>query len=300
MSYLPYSKGKKIYSKDSIDLRFSPVLSEADVTKQAVLRRNNVCILGHGKPPLLLCNGFGYNQRMWHYMTTALAVHYQVILFDHVGSGDSDPIAYDIAKYSNLAGYAQDVIEICRVLELTQAFIIGHSVGATIALLVASQAPDYFSKVVLLTPSPCYSNDLDYYGGFERVDLEGILLLLQTDYHGWTSLFVDLLLGPLASSTLGEELHQFFGSTVSQMIHQFARVTFLSDHRADVPHLHLPTLVVQCQQDSIAPLEVGTYLLAHLPNAKLVTLDTVGHCPQLSAPLATLQALQTFLQPQNL
>ncbi|RZK88511.1 MAG: alpha/beta hydrolase, partial [Hymenobacter sp.] len=241
--------------------------SSALLTKPQVLARNHVRLVGHGKPPLLLCNGFGYDQRVWQTLVPALAKDHQVILFDHVGTGGSDLAAYDGDKYAHLAGYAQDMLDICRVLDLQQTVLLGHSVGATIALLAASQAPAYFAKVVLLTPSPCYLNAPGYYGGYERADIEQVLTLLQTDYRGWATLFVDLLLGPLATPGLAEELHQCLSSTASPMAQQFARVTFLSDHRADVPRLSLPTLVVQCLEDAIAPAEVGDYLLAHLPQA---------------------------------
>ena len=265
------------------------------LTKEQVLRRNNVHIVGQGKPPLLLCNGFGYNRSLWQPLVAALAPHHQVILFDHVGTGESDPAAYDEDKYAHLAGYAQDMLDICRVLELRQAVLVGHSVGATIALLAASETPACFARVVLLASSPCYLNLPGYYGGYERADLEQLLALLATDYHSWATMFIDLLLGPLALPDLAEKLHQCVGVAASPMAQQFARVTFLSDHRADVPRLALPTLVVQCQDDFIAPAEVGDYLVAHLPQAQLVTLPTSGHCPQLSAPLATLAALRAFL-----
>jgi sigma-B regulation protein RsbQ len=266
------------------------------LNKQQVLARNQVRILGHGKPPLLLCNGFGYTQRVWQSLATALAHDHQVILFDHVGVGGSDLAAYDAAKYAQLGGYAQDVLDICRVLELEQAVLLGHSVGAMIALLAASQAPTYFAKVVLLTPSPCYVNEPGYYGGYERAEIEQLLTLMQTDERGWATLLVDLLLGPLATPELAAETHECLSATASPMAQQFARVTFLSDHRADVPGLRLPTLVVQCLEDAIAPAEVGGYLVAHLPQAQLVSLPAAGHCPQLSAPVATLDALRPFLQ----
>jgi sigma-B regulation protein RsbQ len=271
--------------------------SQALLTKQQVLARNHVRIMGYGKPPLLLCNGFGYTQRVWQVLATALAHDHQVILFDHVGVGESDPAAYDADKYAHLGGYAQDVLDICRVLELEQAVLLGHSVGATIALLAASQAPAYFAKVVLLTPSPCYLNQPGYYGGYERAEIEQLLTLIQTNHREWANLFVDLLLGPLATPELAAETHECLSATASPMAQQFARVTFLSDHRAEVPGLSLPTLVVQCLDDAIAPAEVGGYLVTHLPNAQLVTLPAAGHCPQVSSPLATLAALRPFLQP---
>lgn len=262
---------------------------------EAVLRRNNVRVIGHGKPPLLLCNGLGYNQRLWQHLTTALAVHHQVILFDHVGSGESEVHAYDTHKYASLQGYAQDLVEICQALNLHQAVLVGHSVGASIAMLAAIQAPGHFSQVVLLTPSPSYINEPGYYGGFERENLQQVLDLMKADYQDWAFMFADLLMGPTSSPALGEELARFFCETDAGIAQQFARVTFFSDNRADVPHLHLPTLVVLCREDVVAPAEVGAYLLQHLPQAQLVTLRTSGHCPQLSAPLETLAAIQVFV-----
>lgn len=263
--------------------------------RQRVLRRHNVHVIGQGKPPMLLCNGFGCSQRIWQHLTTALAVQHQVIIFDYVGSGESDRSAYDPQKYSTLAGYAQDVVEICQALDLRETVIIGHSVGATIALLAASQAPQHFAKAVLLAPSPCYVNEPGYYGGFERADILHVLATMETDYRGWATGFADLLMGPTYSSSLGEELAGFFCEMDATIAKQFAHVTFLSDNRADVAQLRTPTLVVQCTDDVAGPPEVGAYLLHHLPQAQLITLNTSGHCPHLSAPLETLAAIRAFV-----
>jgi sigma-B regulation protein RsbQ len=260
-----------------------------------VLQRNNVHIIGQGPRTLLLCNGFGYNQRLWDHLAPALAAQYRVVLFDHVGSGESDRQAYDVQKYNRLDGYAQDVVEICQALHLRDAVLIGHSVGAIIALLAACAAPEHFGQVVLLTPSPCYINEPGYYGGFERENLQQVLDSMQTDYRSWAYQFADLLMGDANSPVLSEELGQFFGEADINVAQQFARVTFFSDNRADVPRLHLRTLVVLCHEDVIAPTEVGEYLVSHLPNAQLVTLRATGHCPQLSAPLETLAAIQDFV-----
>jgi sigma-B regulation protein RsbQ len=272
------------------------VSSVQEVPDCDVLKRHGVRIIGHGKPPILLCNGFGCNQGVWHYLTTALAVRHQVILFDYVGSGKADLTAYDPQKYSTLAAYAQDVVEICRALDLRGATLVGHSVGATIAMLAAIEAPEHFSNVVLLAPSPYFLNEPTYYGGFERADMLAVLATMDKDYQEWTTAFADLLLGPTNSSSLREELAGFFCDTDSTIAKQFARVTFLADHRADVGHLLLPTLLVQCTDDVAGPPEVGAYLLEHLPQAQLITLNTSGHCPHLSAPLETLAAIRAFVQ----
>lgn len=292
MSRFTYSTFSPAQTLDAPASCASP-LNEAQ--RHGVLKRHGVRVIGHGKPPMLLCNGFGCTQRIWHYLTTALAVHHQVIVFDYVGSGDSDRSAYDPQKYSTLAGYAQDVVEICQALDLREATLVGHSVGATIAMLAAIQAPQHFANTVLLAPSPCYLNEPGYYGGFERADLLQVLATMEADYRGWTMAFADLLMGPTNTSSLGEELASFFCETDSTIAQQFARVTFFSDNRADVAQLQLPALVVQCTDDVAGPPEVGEYLLRHLPHAQLVTLNTCGHCPHLSAPLETLAAIQAFV-----
>jgi sigma-B regulation protein RsbQ len=272
---------------------FAAPMLEAE--RQRVLKRHSVRVIGHGKPPMLLCNGFGCNQRIWHYLTIALAVQHQVIVFDYVGSGASDLSAYDSHKYATLAGYAQDVVEICQALDLRETIIVGHSVGATIATLAAVQAPQYFAKAVLLAPSPYYLNEPGYYGGFERADMLQVLDTMEADYHNWTIAFADLLMGPTNEASLGEELAGFFCETDSTIAKKFARVALLSDNRADLAHLHIPTLLVQCTDDVAGPPEVGAYLLHHLPHAQLITLKTTGHCPHLSAPLETLTAIRAFV-----
>ncbi|WP_324671502.1 alpha/beta hydrolase [Hymenobacter sp. GOD-10R] len=276
----------------------APVAVRGSLTERHhVLRRNHVQVLGAGagKPTLLLCHGFGCNQHIWGYLVPALVTRYQLVLFDHVGAGESDAQAYDPQKYATLDGYARDVVEICQALELRQVIGMGHSVGAMITMLAAVQAPAYFAKLIMLAPSPCYLNEPDYYGGFEREDVQQLLELMRTDYHGWASMFAGLLMGPANPAALGEELAQYFCQMNAALAQEFARVTLLADSRAALSQVSVPVLLVQCQQDAVAPAEVGAYLLAHLPHAQLVTLAATGHCPHLSAPLETLAVVEAFL-----
>ncbi|MDF7815190.1 alpha/beta hydrolase [Hymenobacter sp. YC55] len=273
----------------------TPAVAAEAAANQTLLRRHHVRVLGEGKPAMVLCNGFGCSQQIWRHMIPTLAARYQLILFDYVGSGESDLSAYDERKYATLAGYAQDVVDICQALQLHDAVIVGHSVGAMIGLLAATQAPRYFTKLVLIAPSPYYLNEPDYYGGFEVDDVHQLLALMDEDYHSWTNLFASLLMGPANPASLGEELATYFCQTDSAIAQQFARVVFLSDNRPDLARLRQPALVLQCQQDVAAPAEVGAYLARHLPVATLVTLNATGHCPHLSAPLETLRAMEAFL-----
>jgi len=265
--------------------------------REQMVRRNNVRVLGAGpdKPTLLLCHGFGCNQHIWGYLVPTLVARYQLVLFDHVGAGESDPAAYDSIKYATLQGYAQDVVEICQALDLRQVVALGHSVGAMIALLAAVQAPQCVAKMIMLAPSPYYFNEGEYYGGFERDDVDHLLHLLETDYTSWTTLFAGLLMGPTNPAALGEELAQYFCQLSPRIAREFMQVALLADCRPFLPQLRVPVLLVQCEQDAVAPAEVGDYLLAHLPQATLVTLQATGHCPHLSAPIETLAAIEDFL-----
>lgn len=261
----------------------------------AVRQRNNVQVVGTDKPVMLFSHGFGCDQTIWRFLTPILAVDYQLVLFDHVGAGLADPAAYDPQKYASLDGYAQDIVEICRALELREVVLVGHSVGATIAMLAAIQAPEHFSRLVLLAPSPCYLNEPDYAGGFDRANIEQLLASMDSDYGSWANMFAALLAGESNDPALGAELVNRFCSTDSVVAKQFARVAFLADNRADMAHLQTPSLLLQCAQDAVAPAEVGEFLVRQLPHATLVQLRTTGHCPHLSAPLETLDAMRTYL-----
>ncbi|TGD78755.1 alpha/beta fold hydrolase [Hymenobacter wooponensis] len=260
-----------------------------------LLQRNKVRVIGSGDQVLLFCHGFGCSQQIWRYLTTSLATRYKLVLFDYVGSGESDLQAYEPVKYSSLDGYAQDIVDICQVLNLRDVVLVGHSIGATIAMLAAIQEPSYFSKIIMLAPSPCYTNEPGYHGGFDREDILQLLQLMDADYTSWANMFATILMGARNESSLGEELAGFFCNTDPQIAKQFATTAFLADNRAEVPLLTIPTLILQCSQDAVAPEEVGEFLHTHLPQSTLVKLQATGHCPHLSAPLETLKAMDAFL-----
>lgn len=269
--------------------------SSAPSSTTSVLKRFNVNVIGDKKPALLFINGFNCNQHIWNYLTPALARHYQLVFFDQMGTGGSDVRTYDAQHYTNLASYAQDVVAICQALDLRGAVLVGHSIGAMIGLLAAEQAPQHFAKVVLMAASLYYINEPGYYGGFERADLLALLTDMDRNYQGWATNFATLLLGPDQTASLGYELAGYFCQADPTIAKQFARIGFLTDSRPDLPHLHLPTLLLQCSEDTAVPDEVDAYLLAHLPQAQLVKLHTTGHCPHLSAPFEVVAALREFV-----
>ena len=261
----------------------------------SVLNRNNVRLLGRGSQPMLFAHGYGCDQTMWRFITPAFADDYRIVLFDHVGSGASDLGAYSRSKYSSLAGYADDVLEICSELELTNVVFVGHSVSAMIGVLAAIKQPDRFARLILIGPSPRYINEDNYVGGFTRKDIEDLLEFQDSNFLGWSSQLAPVIMGNSDRPELGNELFNSFCRTDPEIAKQFAAVTFLSDNRADLSRVAIPTLVVQCREDAIAPPVVGKYVDEHLADGDLVVLDATGHCPHLSAPQQTIAAMKAFL-----
>ncbi|MFH8370973.1 alpha/beta fold hydrolase [Streptomyces sp. NPDC018031] len=261
-----------------------------------IRRRNNVTVTGapDGRP-VLLAHGFGCDQNMWRLTVPALAGTHRVVLFDYVGSGRSDPAAFDERRYASLDGYAQDVVEVCEALDLRDAVFVGHSVSAMVGVLAARLVPERIGALAMVAPSPCYLDDEGYRGGFSRADIEELLAALESNYLGWSAEMAPAIMANPERPELGEELTNSFCATDPDMARVFARTTFLSDSRDDLETVRVPTLVLECTQDMIAPREVGAFVHARIPGSTLVTLDATGHCPHLSAPEATNRALTDFL-----
>ena len=259
------------------------------------VHRNNVHV--HGDPggrPILFAHGFGCDQNMWRFVWPAFKDH-RVVLFDHVGYGQSDVAAYDPARYGTLGGYAQDILEICEELALEDVVFVGHSVAAMMGVLAAAGEPSRFGALVLVGPSPRYIDDHDYRGGFSEGDIDGLLESLASNYLGWSSAMAPMIMANADRPELSEELVNSFCRADPDIAHRFARVTFLSDNRSDLAGVQTPTLVLQCRDDAIAPPEVGEYVSKAMPNATLTQLDATGHCPNLSAPEETIAAIRAFL-----
>ena len=261
-----------------------------------VLARNNVTVGGlPDGPPMLFAHGFGCDQNMWRFVTPAFEATHRIVLFDHVGAGGSDLTAFDPDRYGHLRGYADDVLDICHALDLTDVVFVGHSVSAMIGVLAANREPERFSRLVLVGPSPRYINDGEYVGGFTAEDIDGLLDSLDSNYLGWSSAMAPVIMGNADRPQLGDELTNSFCRTDPEIARHFARVTFTSDNRADLADVRVPALVLQCSDDVIAPTSVGDYVADRIGGSTLVRLEASGHCPNLSAPEETVAAIETFL-----
>ncbi|NJR65711.1 MAG: alpha/beta hydrolase [Leptolyngbyaceae cyanobacterium CRU_2_3] len=263
---------------------------------QNILKRNNVSVFGQGTQPMLFAHGFGCDQNMWRFITPAFEEDYQIILFDYVGSGKSDLQAYGAERYGNLKGYAQDVLDICEALALTNVIFVGHSVSSVVGILSSIQSPRHFEHLIFIGPSPCYINDLpDYVGGFERKDIEDLLDIMEKNYIGWASFLAPILMKNEDQPHLTRELEESFCSTDPVIAKRFAEVTFYSDNRSDLPQVTVPSLILQCAEDTIAPVEVGDYLHRHLSKSTLKQMQATGHCPHMSHPQETIHLIQEYL-----
>jgi sigma-B regulation protein RsbQ len=261
----------------------------------AVLHRNNVKVIGQGQQPMIFAHGYGCDQNMWRFITPAFEDRYKVVLFDHLGHGQSDAGSFNRERYRSLDGYADDVLAICHELDLTNVIFVGHSVSAMIGVLAAIREPERFDRLVLIGPSPRYINDGDYVGGFKPEDIEGLLDFLDSNHLGWASTMAPVIMGNPDRPELGEELTNSFCRTNPEIAKHFARVTFLSDNRADLPCVKTKALILQCSQDAIAPEDVGRYVHQNLEGSQFVQLQATGHCPNLSAPEETIAAMEAFL-----
>jgi len=260
------------------------------------LGRNNVRVLGNATGrPMVFVHGFGCSQEMWRFLTPAFEDDHRLVLYDLVGAGGSDLSAYDRGRYDSLHAHADDLVGILRALDLADAVVVAHSVGAVIAALAAAREPTRVGALVLVGPSPRYLNDGDYVGGFERADIDGLLDALDANYLGWSSVMAPLIMGNAERPELGEELAASFCRVDPAIAAHFARVTFLSDNRRDLAAVTTPTLVVQCSDDVIAPASVGAFVRDAMPDSTLVVLAATGHCPHLSAPDELAAAVRAYL-----
>lgn len=264
-----------------------------------IIKRNNVRIIGEGKQSMIFAHGFGCDQNVWRHLIKAFQSEFRIVIFDYVGAGKSDLSAYNPKKYSSLKGYAEDVIDICELLNLTNAIFIGHSVSSMIGMYAAILRPAYFSKLVFVSPSPSYFNDGNYIGGMEKEDLNDLLQTMENNYLGWSSSIAPLVMGNADQPELAEELTENFCSTDPRIAKEFARVTFLSDCRTDLQKLAIPSLTLQCSEDILAPLSVGYYIHEQIADNMLTILKATGHCPHLSAPQETIDAIRTYLNIED-
>lgn len=245
---------------------------------------------------MLFAHGFGCDQNMWRYITPAFEKDFRIILFDYVGSGNSDRAAFSPGKYASLDGYASDVLDVIHALDLQRVIFVGHSVSSMIGVLAANQEPERFDRLILIGPSPRYINDEGYVGGFERKDIDGLLEMMDRNFIGWANFLAPAIMKNADRPELGEELTSSFCSTDPVVARKFAEATFMADNREDLAQVKVPALILQCSDDMVAPLQVGEYVSRRIGGSTLRIMEATGHCPHMSHPDETIRLMDEYLR----
>jgi sigma-B regulation protein RsbQ len=261
-----------------------------------ILKRSNVVISGRGTQPMVFAHGFGCDQQMWRFVAPAFEATHRVVLFDHIGCGKSDIGSYDKHRHATLAGYASDMVDILEQADLRDAIIVGHSVSSIISILAAIRTPQRVSRLVLVGPSPRYLNDPpDYFGGFDRADIDGLMDMMESNMLGWADFLAPAVMGAQSPLALTQELKESLCAADAYITRRFAAATFLGDNRADLPLQAVPSLIIQCSDDAIAPRAVGEYVHAHLKGSTLRVIEASGHCPHMTHPAETIKLIEGYL-----
>jgi sigma-B regulation protein RsbQ len=264
-----------------------------------VKSKHNVTRFGNGSQTIMFAHGYGCDQNMWRFVAPAFEDDYDVVLFDHIGSGKTDENLYDFDRYNSLDAYADDIIHLCEGMELKEIIFVGHSVSAMIGVLAVAKRPELFKHLIMIGPSPCYINKEDYFGGFSKDDIDELVETLESNYMGWSSFITPVIAGNPDQPQFAEELNNSFCRMNPEIAKHFAKVTFLGDNRDDLGKVSIPSLVVQSDPDAIAPVKVGQYVHQHLQNSIYKQLDASGHCPHLTAPDQTIHAIKSYLTNYN-
>jgi sigma-B regulation protein RsbQ len=261
-----------------------------------ILRRNNVNFRSHAGPDMVFAHGFGCDQQMWRFVAPAFEATHRVVLFDHIGCGGADSKAYDAQRHASIQGYADDLLQVMQAADVRDAVFVGHSVSAMIGVLASIAQPQLFSRLVLVGPSPRYLNaPPDYTGGFERADIDGLIDMMETNMLGWADFLAPVVMGPQSPAELTSELKASFCANDAYIARRFAMATFLGDNRADLPRVSVPSLIIQCADDAIAPMAVGRYVHQHLKGSTIEVLDASGHCPHMTHPEQTIALIRRYL-----
>lgn len=263
--------------------------------KNEIRSRYNVNITGEGQQTMLFAHGFGCDQNMWRFIVPAFEKDFKIVLFDYVGCGKSDLTAYNTERYGSLNGYAQDILDICEGFDLNDVILVGHSVSSLIAILASIQKPEYFKSLILVCPSPRFINDGDYIGGFLEEDLRGLLEVMERNFSGWAAYLAPIVMKNPNQPDLTEELEETFCANDPVIAHKFAELTFFCDNRSDLKKVSLPTLVLQCSEDDLAPIHIGKYVCNQIESSTFNQMQATGHCPHMSHPDETISLIKEYL-----
>ena len=263
-----------------------------------MLTRNKGVVSGLANgTALIFIHGFGCDQSMWRQVVPDLAEEFQIVTYDLTGMGQSDLSAYEPQRYADLRAHAEDLLAIIEELGLDEVVLVGHSIGASIALRAANQAPEKVSRLVLVSPTPSFLNDTaaGYHGGFARGEIEELIALLDENHLGWSAQMAPTIAGQPPGAPAADELTQGFCRTDPAIAQHFGRVTFFADERPAFAQVSRPALILHCNDDALVPMAVAEWMRDRMPGATLQVLQATGHCPHMTVPADVIAAIRSYL-----
>ncbi|KAL7605198.1 hypothetical protein Lser_V15G20020 [Lactuca serriola] len=257
-----------------------------------VEQAHNVKILGRGNQTVVLAHGFGTDQSVWRHLVPHLVEDYKVVLYDNMGAGTTNPEYFDFDRYATLEGYAYDVISILEEARVSSCIFVGHSMSAMIGALASITRPDLFSKILMISASPRFVNDVDYFGGFEQEEVDQLFEAIQSNFKAWCSGFAPLVVGGDMESVSVQEFSRTLFNMRPDIALSIAQTIFQSDMRPLLSHITVPCHIIQSMKDLAVPVGVSEYLHRYLGGESIVeVMSTEGHLPQLSSPAVVVPVL---------
>jgi pimeloyl-ACP methyl ester carboxylesterase/Flp pilus assembly protein TadD len=243
--------------------------------------------------PMILLHGYADS---WFSFSRALPYFdpsWRVYILDQRGHGDSDRPASGYA----LADFAADVIAFMEAKGITQATLVGHSMGSLIAQRVALAAPERVRRLVLLGSATTARND--------------VILEFQKE--------VEKLVDPVPAKFVREfqtsAIHQpapakfpanFMDRIIAESMKVPARVwkavmagMLAGDGKTQLGRIQAPTLIVWGESDAFFSRAEQEALAAAIPNAILKVYPETGHCPNWERPERFAQDLRDFVNRAN-
>ncbi len=252
---------------------------------------------GNGSlPPMVLSHGYTDNGLCWTDLALAMEKKYDVIMYDLRGHGLSDapPTGYTIENN------VSDIVGLIRALKLQHPVIIGHSLGGSIAAVMAAQYPDIPKKVVLIDPPGLvkpmfetsedmnrarsrFTGDMKYLKGLRKEDL----IKVAAQRHPAIS---EAARGRWADSKMQMK---------PQIIDSVLTIPPLKPY---LPKITVPTLILKADaNDAVKKMEIDA--VSAQPNIKIYHVKGAGHLVHLERPEESLAVLNDFLddskQQQN-
>ncbi|XP_044469105.1 probable esterase KAI2 [Mangifera indica] len=246
---------------------------------------HNIKVVGSGEQTIVLAHGFGTDQSVWKHLVPHLLEDYRVVLYDNMGSGATNPDYFDFNRYATLEGYAYDLLAIFEELKIESCIFVGHSVSCMVGAMASISRPDLFTKIVMISGSPRYLNDVDYFGGFEQEDLYQLFEAMRSNYKAWCSGFAPLIVGSDMDSVAVQEFSRTLFNMRPDIALSVAQTIFQSDMREILSLVTVPCHIIQSMKDLAVPVVVSEYLHQNLGGDSIVeVMSSDGHLPQLSSP----------------